>query len=118
MPISNLPPTPLAVPPPQMGLKPAIKNQPAIKSAAVGAPPVAKDTVTISKAAASLKAAADKQRTAVATATASDPAKAARNDTKQTVRSIEGQAAAVEIQKSTAGNTQEARGTLRISKMI
>ncbi|NTV12442.1 MAG: hypothetical protein HGA96_00670 [Desulfobulbaceae bacterium] len=76
-----------------------------------------KDSVTISKAAATLNAAKE-TTTREATATSAEETPEARNGDSQTSRLFTRPPATEELQKSSLDKSQETRGTSRISKMV
>lgn len=117
MAINPLAQTTTNISPPQPDLKAENKTQPAGKQAAENTPPVAKDTVTISKAAAMLKAKPDTPK-AEATKASPETAKETKSGAAQATKLLAEQANAVEIQKSTTGNPQEPRGATKINRMI
>lgn len=116
MPINPLSGAQVTVTPPQLDPKAGNKPLSANKSPAE-TQPVAKDTVTISKAATALKTAPEPPRVA-ATKTAAETDKVTRSSASQAAKFLEEQAAAVETKKTTAANSQESRGAARISRMI
>lgn len=117
MAINPMSQTTASVAPPQPDLKTENRPQPAGNPATENTPPVARDTVTISKAAAKLIANPNTPRPE-ATEAAPEIGKASMSGADQVAKLLVEQANALETQKSTTGNAQEPQETSRINRMI